>query len=75
MMSVDTSNRWVYKGSVTTPPCAKTVYWNVVGKVYPIKEKHLNYYKTYQMTRKTTQNIKKTGNNRRVQPTTDDHML
>jgi len=52
IMSVDTDNRWVYKGSVTTPPCAQTVYWNVVGKVYPIKEKHLNYYKNSQQSRK-----------------------
>lgn len=35
--AVDTNNRWVYKGSVTTPPCDKTVYWNVVKTVYPIK--------------------------------------
>jgi carbonic anhydrase len=30
MMMVDMTNRWVYKGSVTTPPCARFVYWNVV---------------------------------------------
>jgi hypothetical protein len=37
MMMVDTRNRWVYKGSVTTPPCATMVYWNVLTTVYPIK--------------------------------------
>ena len=52
IMSVDTDNRWVYKGSVTTPPCAQTVYWNVVNKVYPIKQKHLDFYKNSQLTRK-----------------------
>lgn len=36
MTLVDTDNRWVYKGSVTTPPCHTLVYWNVVRKVYPI---------------------------------------
>jgi carbonic anhydrase len=35
--ALDTENRWVYKGSVTTPPCATTVYWNVLRTVYPIK--------------------------------------
>lgn len=34
---VDWSNRWVYKGSVTTPPCGTGVYWNVLANVYPIK--------------------------------------
>jgi carbonic anhydrase len=37
MAAIDTNNRWVYKGSLTTPPCSKLIYWNVVGKVYPIK--------------------------------------
>lgn len=37
MMLVDFNDRWVYKGSVTTPPCATYVYWNVLRKVYPIK--------------------------------------
>jgi len=34
---VNTDNRWVYRGSVTTPPCAQNVYWNVMTTVYPIK--------------------------------------
>lgn len=42
MMMVDTNNRWVYKGSVTTPPCKTLVYWNVLRTVYPIKKKHLD---------------------------------
>lgn len=37
MMMVDFNDRWTYKGSVTTPPCARFVYWNVLRKVYPIK--------------------------------------
>merc|ERR1719163_748220 len=41
MEMVDFRNRWVYKGSVTTPPCARFVYWNVISTIYPIKEKHL----------------------------------
>ena len=30
MNMVDKKNRWVYQGSVTTPPCAQRVYWNVL---------------------------------------------
>ena len=45
MMMVDTSFRWVYKGSVTTPPCARYVYWNVLRTIYPIKKKHLDLFK------------------------------
>jgi len=40
MMMVNMRTRWSYKGSVTTPPCATTVYWNVVKTIYPIKEEH-----------------------------------
>jgi hypothetical protein len=37
MAQIDTNNRWVYKGSLTTPPCTKLIYWNVVATIYPIK--------------------------------------
>lgn len=37
MMLFDTDRKWVYEGSQTTPPCATTVYWNVLRTVYPIK--------------------------------------
>jgi carbonic anhydrase len=43
--ALDTDNRWVYKGSVTTPPCARLVYWNVLAQVYPVQPKHLLQYK------------------------------
>jgi len=45
MMMVDMNNRWTYKGSVTTPPCAQNVYWNVVATVYPISEKHFRQFR------------------------------
>jgi carbonic anhydrase len=36
MEMADFNNRWVYKGSVTTPPCNINVYWNVLSTIYPI---------------------------------------
>lgn len=45
MEMVDFENRWVYKGSVTTPPCATFVYWNVLSKIYPVSQKHLDLFK------------------------------
>jgi carbonic anhydrase len=38
MEMLDLSNRWVYDGSLTTPPCTNKVYWNVLSKVYPISQ-------------------------------------
>jgi carbonic anhydrase len=68
MMMVDTDNRWVYKGSVTTPPCATLVYWNVVRKIYPLKQKYLDQFKN-QLKRGSL-----TGNYREIQAY-DDHDL
>jgi len=45
MMMADMGNRWVYKGSVTTPPCDTFVYWNVMRRIYPLKAKHLKLFK------------------------------
>lgn len=45
MQMVDSNNRWVYKGSVTTPPCGRFVYWNVLSTIYPISQKHLDQFK------------------------------
>lgn len=42
MNMADMNNRWTYRGSVTTPPCAQNVYWNVLRTVYPLKQKHLD---------------------------------
>ena len=43
---VSTDARYVYKGSLTTPPCTESIYWNVVTKVYPIKVKHLEAFRS-----------------------------
>lgn len=46
MMMADMNNRWTYVGSVTTPPCAQNVYWNVLRTVYPIKKRHMDQFMT-----------------------------
>lgn len=42
---VDTNNRWIYQGSVTTPPCAENVYWNELRTIYPVSQKHVDQFK------------------------------
>lgn len=69
MMMVDMDNRWVYKGSVTTPPCRTNVFWNIVQTIYPIKQKHLNLFKG-QLKRG---GLLKTGNWRVIQNLTEGH--
>jgi len=68
MMMVNTWSRYVYKGSVTTPPCDNFVYWNVMKTIYPIRAHHLAKFKD-QLAR---DGLDKTGNNRVVQPY-DEH--
>ena len=64
MMMSDMKNRWIYKGSVTTPPCDTFVYWNVLKRVYPIKPKHLALFKK-QLARAGV-GLETTGNYREV---------
>jgi len=70
MMMFDMRNRWTYKGSVTTPPCAQNVYWNVLKTIYPIKQKHVDQF-TAQLKR--LDGLEKTGNWREIQPTVKAH--
>ena len=65
MEMLDTSNRWAYKGSLTTPPCSKTVFFNILNKVYPIKQEHLDLYK---QQLEQAPDVKAKGNYRVIQP-------
>ncbi len=65
MNMVDTNNRWAYKGSLTTPPCSKTIYFNILTKVYPIKERHVEMFKKH-LAR--VEGLREKGNYRAVQP-------
>ena len=65
MMMVNGRDRWVYKGSVTTPPCDTFVYWNVLKTVYPINSRTLKQFKD-QLERVSGLDV--TGNWREIQP-------
>merc|ERR1719272_1977950 len=68
-MFVDMQNRWTYRGSVTTPPCATAVYWNVLTTIYPIKQKHLDQFKLQlKKSPKKDPTMPKTGNWRLIMP-------
>jgi len=45
MYLVDMNNRWVYKGTVTNPPCARLVYWNVLRNIYPIRQSDVEKFR------------------------------
>ena len=65
---VNFNERWIYKGSVTTPPCATYVYWNVLSTVYPIQQRHLDLFKK-QLAKATEgeETLAEIGNYREVQ--------
>ena len=73
VMMVNTDDRWVYKGSVTTPPCASLVYWNVLRTVYPLPPRFLQQFKK-QLER---DNLQTTGNYRVTGPVDlhDPHVI
>jgi len=48
MRIVNFANRWVYIGSLTTPPCSIGVLHQVVDRVLPISRRHLELYKKHQ---------------------------
>lgn len=76
MSVINMNDRWVYKGSLTTPPCSEGLYWNFVKTVYPIKQYHLNYYyqALYANGNKDTKVFDK-GNWRYARPAAKEHGL
>lgn len=69
MKYADMQNRWSYKGSLTTPPCSRTVYFNVMRKVWPVKQKHIDQLHELMKSHGKGAFFKKAdGNHRVVQP-------
>lgn len=66
MEMVDSNKRWIYKGSVTTPPCATFVYWNVLSTIYPISREHLNLFIEKQLGQGDGGELKNYGNYREI---------
>jgi len=48
MNIVDLSNRWVYKGGLTTPPCTRIVFFQVVHRILPMKDRWYQAYLRHQ---------------------------
>ena len=77
MSAVDSTKRWVYKGSKTTPPCDTGVYWNVLSTVYPISQEALDNFHNKILVKGEKKKLWKSysGNYRNIQTTTDDHKV
>jgi hypothetical protein len=77
MAKINLGDRFVYSGSLTTPPCLEDLYWNVVQTVYPIKKYHLDYYKNVVKKRGAASNAKTDvidkGNHRTVRNAAKEH--
>jgi len=72
MEMVNSNKRWMYKGSVTTPPCATYVYWNVLSTIYPVSQKHLDLFVNKQLNKGEDGNLDDFGNWRVTVPE-DEH--
>jgi carbonic anhydrase len=70
MEMADFNNRWVYKGSVTTPTCATFVYWNVLSTIYPVQKRHVDLFKS--QLEVASPGLSKIGNWREIQEI-DEH--
>ena len=63
---VNFKKRWVYHGSLTTPPCSPVVYWNVIDFIFPIREIEFKHVK--EMLEKYEHHIGGLTTHRRIQP-------
>ena len=64
MNILEFNQRWVYRGSTTSPPCSEGVYWNVLKRVLPITPEA--YAKYQEHLAKQNPRILHTGSNRKI---------
>ena len=79
-MYMDTDNRFNYKGSNTVPPCNNNWMRDVCMTIYPIKQKHLDLFRTKQLgrdpsTKDYNSETGTGGNYRSAFPITDAHLV
>jgi len=75
MNMVDFDNRYAFIGSLTTPPCTRDVYFNVLSTIYPVRQTDLDAFNdrlrpsgTNSQTTSGTNTAAGTGNFRKPQP-------
>ena len=79
-MYFDTDNRFNYKGSNTLPPCQNGWMIDVCMTIYPIKQKHVDQFRNFQLSRdpSTKDYNPETGtggNYRNIQEVTEAHSI
>ena len=72
MEIINFNKRWMYKGSVTSPPCATYLFWNVPSTIYPVSQKHLDLFVNKQLNKGEDGNLDDFGNWRVTVPE-DEH--
>ena len=79
-MYFDTDNRFAYKGSNTMPPCENGWMIDVCMTIYPIKQKHVDQFRNFQLSRDpSTKDYNPAtgtgGNYRGIQELTEAHSM
>jgi carbonic anhydrase len=66
MAVLNLKDRFIYSGSLTTPPCYQKIFFNVLSTIYPIKKYHIDYYVNVVKKRAAADTDSKTKGNWRV---------
>jgi len=76
MSVLNLKDRFIYSGSLTTPPCYQNIFFNVLSTIYPIKKYHRDYYVNVVKKRaKTDTDAATNGNWRKARDATPAHKL
>jgi predicted secreted Zn-dependent protease len=64
MKYVNFRERWVYRGSLTVPPCTQFIYWSVINDVFPIDQDTVTAFRN--QLRKSGPKVDQGGGNYKV---------